>query len=333
MGLKKDLESSLFKSIIESSAEGWIISNKKGDIIYANDKALSLFKYDYNELLNKKIEVLLPMASREQHITLRNEYIQCPKNRPHGLGLDVYGIKKDGSSFPIEISLSFKKWDNQTYVISLISDITKRKKKEQRIQQYLLEQQELKRTLLMSQLNILKNQINPHYLFNCLSVLYPLILTEPLKAQKFTKKITETYGHLLQVTNKKLISLKLEMDFLKNYIYLQKIRFGNTFNFKTSDEVEADSRKILPMSLQCLIENVFKHNRVNKDYKLNITISIIRNGVLVSNNITKKEFNVKSHGIGLDNLNKQYELLSASKKPKYYIENNTFNAWLPLFDT
>ena len=95
---------------------------------------------------------------------------------------------------------------------------------------------------------------------------------------------------------------------------------------------QKENRKILPLSLQCLIENVFKHNKVNKDFKLNIKISIVDDGVLVSNNITKKEYSVKSHGVGLDNLNKQYELLSVSKKPKYYINNNTFNAWLPLFD-
>lgn len=125
----------LFKEIFASAGEGIILANKDGVIRFANPRAEAIFKYDNEELIGQKVELLLPDALKHQHVNHRDFYMQHPKARPMGQGLDLSGKCKDGSIVPIEISLSAFSYQNEMYVISFIIDITKRKKQEAEVEE------------------------------------------------------------------------------------------------------------------------------------------------------------------------------------------------------
>ncbi len=319
-----------FKKLVNLSSEGIIITDINGLIIFANNKALNMFVYEKKELLGQKIEILIPKDSQLEHVKLRKEYINSPNSRPHGQGLDVYAVKKDNSHFQVEVSLSVLEEGDSRYTVSIISDITKRKQKEKKIQRFIAEQQDLKNAHIKSQLEVLKNQISPHYLFNCLSILYTLIESEPNKAQLFAKKISETYGYVLETRNKKWVHLSSEISFLNNYVFLQEIRFGDKFKLTLEEGIEQENAYIIPLAIQTLIENVFKHNKLSSSKKLDISLRIKNGGVLVRNTITQKDYEKKSFGVGLENLIKQYSLVS-SEVPLITTNGKTYEVWVPIF--
>ncbi len=117
-----------FEALFEYASLGIMVVNQKGEIILANGFLLSQFGYDdVSELMGKKIELLIPGRFHHTHVHDRNEYIAKPQRRPMGLGMDLYAAKKDGSEFPVEVSLSNYEGDGESFVIAFISDITKRK--------------------------------------------------------------------------------------------------------------------------------------------------------------------------------------------------------------
>lgn len=160
----------LLREIFTSAGEGIILSNKEGKIQFANPRAEGIFRYDEGELIGKKVEVLLPDALKPNHHKHREKYMEHPKARPMGQGLDLEGKRKDGTIVPIEISLSAFRHEDELYVISFIIDITKRKNQEkeieanrQKLKQYAenLEQRVKERTRELEHLNMgLQSQIH-----------------------------------------------------------------------------------------------------------------------------------------------------------------------------
>jgi PAS domain S-box-containing protein len=124
----------LLREIFASAGEGIILANKEGVIKFTNPRAESIFKYNQDELLDQKIEVLLPDALKDQHVNHRKFYMAHPKARPMGQGLDLMGQCKDGSIVPVEISLSAFTFKGEMFVISFIIDISKRKRQEAEIE-------------------------------------------------------------------------------------------------------------------------------------------------------------------------------------------------------
>ncbi len=125
-----------FRSVVEAAAEGVLLTDRAGQIIFLNHRAEVMFGYTRDELLHQPIEILLPDNQRHEHIQQRHTYVQEPQSRPMGIGLDVYGKRKDGSLIPVEISLSFLHHNDEFRVMSLVTDITERKLIEQeRLQQ------------------------------------------------------------------------------------------------------------------------------------------------------------------------------------------------------
>ena len=113
-------------SLFENATEGIILTNSKGKIILVNPAADKIFGYTIDEMNGNHIEMLLPKDIREKHIALRDGFHKYPQNREMGSGRDLYARKKDGSVFPVEVSLSHYKKDNETYVIAFVVDISKR---------------------------------------------------------------------------------------------------------------------------------------------------------------------------------------------------------------
>jgi two-component system LytT family sensor kinase len=173
-----------------------------------------------------------------------------------------------------------------------------------------IQQEELKRAHLALQFQSLKDQVRPHFLFNSLSSLATLINTDADKATQFVHKLSDVYRYVLEQRENELVPLKQELKFLEDYIYLQKIRFGENLRVKHSLDLD-QSRMVVPLSLQLLVENAIKHNEVSGEHPLHIEILSTEQGhVIIKNNLRKKEVTEKSLGLGLENLLKQVAFFS-----------------------
>lgn len=156
----------------------------------------------------------------------------------------------------------------------------------------------------------LKSQINPHFLFNSLNVLVSLINRDADKATDYTKKLSDIYRYVLSYDLQQTVLVREELEFIKNYTEILKIRFGNGLDV-TYDLKETDlNKKIPPMSLQVLVENAVKHNALSPSDPLSIRISSDAKNIIVSNNIIPRMRVASSLGIGLHNLNEKYKLIS-----------------------
>lgn len=123
----------LFESLFNHASIGIIVSDQKGNIFIINDYALKMFQYERDDIVNKSVELLIP--KRFNHAPLRSEFEQKPQNRPMGMGRDLFGLKKNGEEFSIEISLSFFEMYGEKYFIAFISDIHMRKRAEEELKE------------------------------------------------------------------------------------------------------------------------------------------------------------------------------------------------------
>lgn len=172
------------------------------------------------------------------------------------------------------------------------------------------EKETLKRESLKAQLDALKTQVNPHFLFNNLNTLTALIPDTPDQAIEFVQQLSKVYRHILEVQDEKTIPLKDELDVLKAYGFLLKTRFGDNLDIDIDVPDEKLQQRIVPLSLQLLMENAIKHNIVSSAKPLKIKVFAENGHLLVSNNLQVKNQLVESTGIGLDNIRNRYKLLS-----------------------
>lgn len=172
------------------------------------------------------------------------------------------------------------------------------------------EKEELKRESLSAEFEMLKNQINPHFLFNSLNTLTSLIEENPKTATSFVQKLSSVYRYLLTQKDKETVSLREEMEFVRSYMYLNQIRFGNNLQFHIHIDPAFLERKIVTLSVQMLIENAIKHNIISRQHPLTIGISIRQNKIVVKNNLQRKIVMNDSNGIGLNNIIHRYSFLT-----------------------
>lgn len=141
-------------SLFENATEGIILTNGQGTIVLANPSAEQIFGYSSDELIGKPIEILIPRKMQPHHTQLRTGYYKAPSNRTMGSGRDLFALKKDGNEFPVEVSLSHYKQNDEQYVIAFVVDITTRKQTEQNIQQ---KQAELE--MITTEIQLLNTQL------------------------------------------------------------------------------------------------------------------------------------------------------------------------------
>ena len=161
-----------------------------------------------------------------------------------------------------------------------------------------------------AQFESLKNQLDPHFLFNSLNVLDSLIEENPVQAQRFTNSMSKIYRYVLEQKDKELVSVEEEIDFAKTYCELLKTRFEDavTFEFNISEEDKIGF--VVPLSLQLLLENSIKHNFATSSKPLNIKIFTEKGNLIIENNLQTRELPNTSTGVGLANIVSRYNLLT-----------------------
>lgn len=188
----------------------------------------------------------------------------------------------------------------------------------------------LQKENLQSQYDVLKQQVNPHFLFNSLNVLTSLIKLEPDLAEKFSEQLSKVYRYVLENKDNELVELNTELNFLDAYIFLLNIRFVGKLhvNLKVPDENRND--KIIPLAMQLLIENAIKHNVMSKSNPLIIDIYIDKENCLnVINNLQERPSQIVSTGVGLKNILNRYKLLELPI-PTFEKTKNQFVAKIQL---
>jgi len=168
----------------------------------------------------------------------------------------------------------------------------------------------IKREALSLKYQVLQNQVNPHFLFNSLNILGSLIDLDISKAKIFTRELSLFYRDLLMFKDRDIILLKEEIDFVKRYIYLQQIRFGEALQVEIIANEKIDG-KVIPLSLQALVENAIKHNEISQANPLNIVVAVSDDyELIIENNIQPKTILEESSKTGLKNLAGRYEFLT-----------------------
>lgn len=189
--------------------------------------------------------------------------------------------------------------------------------------------EKIKSEALSLKYQVLQNQVNPHFLFNSLNVLGSLIDVDIEKAKEFNHELSLFYREVLHFKDEDIISLKAEIDFVKRYIYLQQIRFGEALQVEIAANENIDG-KVIPLSLQALVENAIKHNEISKANPLKIVIAITDDyELIVENNLQTKKLLEASSKTGLKNLAGRYEYLTG-KKVEITKNDNYFRVILPL---
>ena len=162
-----------------------------------------------------------------------------------------------------------------------------------------------------AQFDALKNQLDPHFLFNSLNVLTSLIEENPAQAQKFTTSLSKVYRYVLEQKNKELVSLSEEMAFAKTYMSLLKMRYEESIVFSMPEHLTNPDAKVVPLALQLLLENAVKHNVVSDKHKLYITLEEEQGYLIVKNNLQPKKVMNTGSGVGLINIKQRYALLTS----------------------
>src|SRR5260221_1033271 len=176
----------------------------------------------------------------------------------------------------------------------------------------------------------LKNQINPHFLFNSLNALTNLVYEDQDKAVKFIKQLSEVYRYVLDTREKETVTLQEELRFIKSYLYLQEIRFGNNLNVKL--ELDSASGNVAPLALQLLLENAIKHNIVSQEDPLSVAMTVHGGFVWVENKLQKKRSpGEDSPGMGLNNIRSRYKFLS-DREVIVNEDEGKFSVGLPIID-
>ncbi len=175
----------------------------------------------------------------------------------------------------------------------------------------------------------LKSQLDPHFLFNSLNVLTSLIGENPALAEKFSTKLSKVYRYVLEQKSKDLIPLQEELDFARTYMDLLKMRFEAAIVFEIPESTSHDDLKIVPLSLQILLENAVKHNVISDDSPLVIKIFEDRGSLVVQNSLNKKNSLDRSTKIGLKNITDRYALIT-KRNVVIREENDNFTVSLPL---
>ena len=195
-----------------------------------------------------------------------------------------------------------------------------------------LEAEELKSAQALAELQLIKSQVNPHFLFNNLNVLSALVMQNHSEANRFIEEFSKVYRYILHNHENELVPLKTELHYINPYIFLLQKRFGDGLQVSIDIPEAYSDRLIIPAALQMLIENAIKHNVVSRSRPLQISLHANgNNSIVITNNLQVKQSTEPSTGIGLRNIMKRYELVS-DREVGIMKNESGFTVTLPLIN-
>jgi PAS domain S-box-containing protein len=340
-----------YRTLIDKATDGILIT-QSGLFKFVNPAFCEMMQYTEKELINKPF---IDVVDKEHHA----EMLENHKRRMTGETFPaIYRAKlyrKDGSSLMVELNSRTTNFEGNPASFVITRDITDRLQTEEELRKAKKELEHLNQNLeirvhestlklteantqlirlqkenLQSQFEVLRQQVNPHFLFNSLNVLTSLIKLEPDLAEQFTEHLSKVYRYVLENKDNDLVSLQTELDFLDAYIFLLNIRFMDKIVVKVDIGEHKRECQILPLALQLLIENAIKHNAMSKRNPLKIDIFIDDENVLhVENNLQERESHMASTGVGLRNIAHRYHLLEMPE-PEFVKTETKFIARIPL---
>ncbi len=195
--------------------------------------------------------------------------------------------------------------------------------------QSLIDVERYKTESAVAQLQNLKSQLNPHFLFNNLSVLTSLVYKNQDKAADFINELSKVYRYVLDNNNSELVTLQHELDFLKHYTYLLKIRFENSVSFTINIDENNLLKYLPPICLQMLVENTIQHNEASQAKPLQVNIYTNNDTLIIENNIQARSDFAESSKTGLENLQARYSFFT-ERKVVISDNGNIFKVALPL---
>ena len=195
----------------------------------------------------------------------------------------------------------------------------------------LIEKEHLERAHLASQLEGLRNQVNPHFLFNSLNTLIYLIPEDSEKAVRFVQQLSKVYRYVLESRDSQMIPLQEELGFLNAYIYLLRERFGDNLQVEIKDLEHLPQAAIVPLTLQILFENAIKHNVISTEKPLHIEVFAENGHLVVRNNFQRKNQVMDSTGVGLQNIKDRYRMLT-DRAVEVIASRQYFTVALPMIE-
>ncbi len=340
-----------YRTLIDKATDGILIT-QSGLFKFVNPAFCEMMQYTEKELINKPF---IEVVDKEHHA----EMLENHKRRMTGETFPaIYRAKlyrKDGSSIMVELNSRTTDFEGNPASFVITRDITDRLQTEEELRKAKKELEHLNQNLeirvkestlklteantqlirlqkenLQSQFEVLRQQVNPHFLFNSLNVLTSLIKLEPDLAEQFTEHLSKVYRYVLENKDNDLVNLHTELDFLDAYVFLLHIRFMDKIVVKVDIADDKKELLILPLALQLLIENAIKHNSMSKKNPLKIEITIDNENVLnVVNNLQERESHMVSTGVGLKNIEHRYHLLEMPA-PQFIKTETKFIARIPL---
>ena len=340
-----------YRTLIENATDGIVIV-QDGLLKFANQTMCDIMKYDMDELIDKPF---LDYIDNAEHESLSLFHNRRMKGEQFSNILRSQFIRKDNVMITVELNARTSNYNGAPAGFIVIRDITERLKIEKELQHAKNELEKLNSQLekrvkesskrlteaqtqlinlqkenLQSQFDVLKQQVNPHFLFNSLNVLTSLIKLEPDLAEKFSEQLSKVYRYVLENKDNELVDLNTELNFLDAYIFLLNIRFVDKLNVNLNIPEKNRNDQIIPLAMQLLIENAIKHNVMSKSNPLVIDIFIDDNNYLnVINNLQERPSQIASTGVGLKNILNRYQLLKLTI-PTFKKTENQFVAKIQL---
>lgn len=193
----------------------------------------------------------------------------------------------------------------------------------------LVRAERLEREKTQVQFDNLKNQLNPHFLFNSLSSLHSLIMDQPVLASEYVTNLSKVYRYVLLNESKAMVPLREELEFIGHFIFLLETRFGKGIDISIAVSEASTQLEIVPVTLQILLENCVKHNVIDPDNPLRIRICSEGHLLRVVNSLHPKELVLDSNSRGLENLKKLYSFLS-EEPVRFEFTDREFSVTIPL---
>jgi PAS domain S-box-containing protein len=340
-----------YRTVIEKATDGIVIT-QQGKLKFMNRSMIDMLQYDENEIIDKPFINFVVEDEKQVMIDFH-------KRRMAGEDFSsLYRsrlIRKDGKIIAVELNARTSNYNEEPAAFIIIRDISDRVKIENELQtaknnlemlnrdleQRVIESSEslteartqlinLQKENLQSQFDVLKQQVNPHFLFNSLNVLTSLIKLEPDLAEKFSEHLSKVYRYVLENKDNELVDLNTELNFLDAYIFLLNIRFVNKLHVNIDIPQSKRSCQVIPLAMQLLIENAIKHNIMSKSNPLKIDVFIDKNNFLnIVNNLQERPSQIISTGVGLKNIQNRYLLLN-NTEPVFEKTETHFIAKVPL---